>query len=151
MTEYVLCFVKKGDSILFVQKMKPKWQKGRFNLPGGKIEPGENPKQAAYRELFEETNLRASALRVCGKMTGGSSEFHGDGWAVYVVCCEVANSDCLQQKTDEPVKWMRTIHALHFSPIMPTLQVIIPLLLSKVEGWSMTCDDGLNNTLTLSL
>ena len=31
--------------------------KGKFNLVGGKVEPGENELRAAYRELFEETGI----------------------------------------------------------------------------------------------
>ncbi|GAB3750515.1 hypothetical protein GCM10028864_25470 [Microlunatus parietis] len=33
-----------------------------YGLPGGKIEDGESPAEAALRELFEETGLRAEAV-----------------------------------------------------------------------------------------
>lgn len=32
-------------------------EEGLWGLPGGKIEPGENPREAALRELFEETGI----------------------------------------------------------------------------------------------
>lgn len=35
-----------------------------FGFPGGKIDPGETPKQAARRELREETGLIATDLRL---------------------------------------------------------------------------------------
>ena len=38
-------------------KLKKDPYKGKFNLVGGKIEPGENGFDAAYRELEEETGI----------------------------------------------------------------------------------------------
>lgn len=46
----VICL--RNDAVLFVRKAK-----GRWALPGGKIENGETPSEAACRELAEETRL----------------------------------------------------------------------------------------------
>src|SRR5947207_2773047 len=43
------------ERVLLIMKDKPEWQKGFFNLVGGKVEDGETPEQAALRELKEET------------------------------------------------------------------------------------------------
>ena len=42
--------------LLFCKRKKDPY-KGNFNLVGGKIEPGENGFDAAYRELEEETGI----------------------------------------------------------------------------------------------
>ncbi|MEU8424122.1 NUDIX domain-containing protein [Micromonospora sp. NPDC048835] len=35
---------------------------GQWSLPGGHVEPGESPEEAAHRELVEETGLTAETL-----------------------------------------------------------------------------------------
>jgi 8-oxo-dGTP pyrophosphatase MutT (NUDIX family) len=47
------------DRVLLVS-MEPPGEPKWWHFPGGGIEPGETPEEAAVRELFEETGLRAS-------------------------------------------------------------------------------------------
>lgn len=49
------------DKILMCHRVKEPYQ-GLINLPGGKVEAGETGMAAAYRELFEETNIRQSDI-----------------------------------------------------------------------------------------
>jgi 8-oxo-dGTP diphosphatase len=51
------------DQLLLVERARPPAQ-GMFAFPGGRVEPGETLEEAARRELFEETGLRAQFLRV---------------------------------------------------------------------------------------
>jgi 8-oxo-dGTP diphosphatase len=37
---------------------------GLYNLPGGKVEPGESGLDAAYRELFEETGITGEDINL---------------------------------------------------------------------------------------
>ncbi|WP_319559674.1 8-oxo-dGTP diphosphatase [Marispirochaeta sp.] len=52
----VLCFIVSGDQVLLIHK-KTGLGKGKINLPGGRIEAGETPRDAAVRETREETGL----------------------------------------------------------------------------------------------
>ena len=43
--------VRFPSHVLLVQKLRPAWQVGKYNLPGGKIEEDETIHDAAVREL----------------------------------------------------------------------------------------------------
>ncbi len=52
----IMIYDKSGEKLLFCKRMKDPY-KGKYNLVGGKIEPGEDGFAAAYRELKEETGI----------------------------------------------------------------------------------------------
>ena len=58
------CIWKNGQ-VLLIKRGKPPG-KGLWSLPGGKIEIGETAVDAAQRELFEETQIRAKLLHAMG-------------------------------------------------------------------------------------
>ena len=52
-----LCLLLKDDKILLLKKGKGLLGQGKWNAPGGKVLPNEEPKTCAIREVFEETRL----------------------------------------------------------------------------------------------
>ena len=62
-TATIIC--PKNNEILLVKRaVNP--SKGRWCLPGGFIERGESPEEAAVRELNEETRLQGRAVNILG-------------------------------------------------------------------------------------
>jgi len=56
-------------SIIFeVRAFKLRSQPGDVCLPGGRVEPGENPKETALRETMEELNLKRDQIKIVGDM-----------------------------------------------------------------------------------
>ncbi|MFQ3620132.1 MAG: (deoxy)nucleoside triphosphate pyrophosphohydrolase [Spirochaetales bacterium] len=51
-----------GDTILAVRRKQGKILAGKYEFPGGKIEPGETPEGCLLRELQEELNLKVDIL-----------------------------------------------------------------------------------------
>jgi ADP-ribose pyrophosphatase YjhB (NUDIX family) len=133
MTQYVCCYVENQGKVLLIEKRKPAWQLGKYNLPGGKIEEGETAAEAATRELFEEANLQAIQATTIGRITG-------DDWDVYVVRCVTPHPERLHQKTSERVFWMPLLTAIRSTLLIPNLRLIIPLAATGAAGWSI--DEG---------
>lgn len=64
--DVVVCVVVKNGEILLVRRAIPE---GRlmWQFPGGAVEPGETLKDAAKREVSEETGLSVEELRLLGQ------------------------------------------------------------------------------------
>lgn len=63
MKEYnlILVYDENEENILMCKRAKEPY-KGKYNLVGGKINPGEDKMDAAYRELGEETGICKSDI-----------------------------------------------------------------------------------------
>jgi 8-oxo-dGTP diphosphatase len=55
--------------VLIAQRPPGKWQAGRWEFPGGKIEANESPADAVVRELREELGVTVRAARPLGDFT----------------------------------------------------------------------------------
>ncbi|ELS56098.1 (deoxy)nucleoside triphosphate pyrophosphohydrolase [Streptomyces viridochromogenes] len=51
-----------GGRLLAARRSAPEELAGRWELPGGKVEPGEAPEEALVRELREELGVEAEVL-----------------------------------------------------------------------------------------
>jgi 8-oxo-dGTP diphosphatase len=53
--------VDRQGRVLVAQRPPGKWAAGRWEFPGGKVEPGEDEAAAVVRELHEELGVRVDA------------------------------------------------------------------------------------------
>lgn len=75
--EAVGCYVEYCDTILLLhhRKKAAETTSERWGLPGGRVEQGEFPGQAMWRELYEETGIDSRVIAhvrplfVCGERT----------------------------------------------------------------------------------
>ena len=150
MTEYVCCFAYQHPAavpqhFLLIEKQKPAWQKGKFNLPGGKIEEGETPIEAAVRELWEESGIRTGKAYQSGPQGtyGGTvqpevlGKIVGDDWVVHVVECPYHQGQTPQSLTNERIIEASLGAALTHPQLIPNLRVIIPLCVTRSKGWTV--------------
>lgn len=66
----VLCVVEHGGApcLILIKRAYRGRNAGQWGLPGGKLESGETPEQAALRELGEELGLRVASSDVLGRL-----------------------------------------------------------------------------------
>lgn len=135
--QYIILFVERhnssdADQVLLILKDRPDWQKNRYNIPGGKIEPGESPVDAAIRELKEETGYApVYEPKLMGTMQDGSH-------IIYCFKAVIADDGVAPRPRHgetEIVSWVSWNEVLKDSRLIPNLRVIIPLVRSGVENW----------------
>lgn len=63
----VLCFIFRESEVLLIEKLRGLGA-GKVNAPGGRLEPGETPLQAAIREVQEETAVTPLSLSQVGNL-----------------------------------------------------------------------------------
>ena len=65
----VRCYLIKDNEVVVTKYKKGNKKEGYYDIPGGKIEEWENPKQTAIREMKEETGIEIQNLKYKGIMT----------------------------------------------------------------------------------
>lgn len=61
--------VNRQGQVLIAQRPPGKWQEGRWEFPGGKLEPGEGEEAAVRRELEEELGIQVDVTQRIAECT----------------------------------------------------------------------------------
>jgi 8-oxo-dGTP diphosphatase len=107
-----------GGRVLAARRTAPPAAAGSWELPGGKVEPGEAPDDAVAREIREELGC---AIRVVGHLRGEQPA--GPGYVLRVVRAELVEGEPVPHEHDA-VRWLGS-DQLHE---VPWLESDVPFL-----------------------
>ncbi len=88
--------------------------KGWWEIPGGKIEPGESPEQCIVREIREELNTQIKAEKILGVVDYDYPTFH---LTMHCILCSIVSGQ-LQLLEHSSAKWLtkETLHSVKWLP-----------------------------------
>lgn len=98
-----LCYLERfGDVLMLQRKNKP--FAGFWTVPGGKLEPGEDPRQAIGREMREETglSLKAPQLQMIVSETARDPQYN---WLLFIFRC-VEFTGKLRECDEGTLQWV---------------------------------------------
>ncbi len=121
-----LMLVVAGDRMLLIHKKKGLGA-GKFNGPGGRIEPGETPFAAAVREVQEEICVTPRGVRLAGEL---KFQF-ADGFSLHGYVFRADGIDGEPQETDEAVPHWFPVEAIPYHRMWADDRVWMPLLLQE--------------------
>lgn len=119
--------------IVLIKKSKPDWQKGKWNLPGGKTETNETPQQCISREFWEETGLVVLPIewKYIGRIQNDTGK---DKYSVDFLTAIIVGDQSIIIDEEEQARWFRLgSYSLRTAPLISNLDWLIPFALNFHE------------------
>ncbi|WP_169082901.1 NUDIX hydrolase [Paenibacillus sp. PL91] len=141
MLKYNICFVKRGDEILLLNREKASWM-GCWNGIGGKLEPMETPREAMIREIEEETGIQACELHFKGLVTWTGEDFDFGGMYAYIAEVPESFEYITPIKTDEGILDWKKIDWImndHNVGIVSNIPRTLPIMLNDANCYDHHC------------
>ncbi|MBQ0004141.1 MAG: (deoxy)nucleoside triphosphate pyrophosphohydrolase [Treponema sp.] len=95
--------------------------KDGWEIPGGKLEPGETPEQCIVREIQEELQTTVQPVRELGIVDYDYPTFH---LTMHCILCTIVNGE-LKLLEHEAARWL-TKETLHSVEWLPADKLILP-------------------------
>lgn len=120
----VIGILNRGPEYLMIRRADGVAKPGCWCFPGGHVEPGETPRQAVGRELFEELGIRVSPTQRLGAVRVMDSRHILVVWRVH----HVDGDFQIARKEIAEIRWVpgEQIHSIH--PGLPSNLKVLEML-----------------------
>jgi len=125
---YTLCFIIRDEMILMLHRLNPPNQ-GLWNGVGGRLEPGESPRQSVIREAFEETGFQIEQVAFRGILSWDGFETPAGG--LYIFTATVPHGEPLACSEGE-LAWKARSWVFTSPEVVSNIHIFGPLAL--VDG-----------------
>ena len=126
--EVVAAIIRQGDAIFATQRgygdFKDWWE-----FPGGKMEPGETPKEALIREIHEELDAEIKIDKLLYTVEWDYPSFH---LTMHCFMSTLLN-EAFHLKEHEAARWLKKdeIYSVNW---LPADEIILPLIVVELES-----------------
>jgi mutator protein MutT len=129
-----VCFLERDGRVLLQERAPGRRWAGRFNGPGGKVNPGESPEMAIVREVAEETGVRLIDPKARGQLDLMFGE-PAQEWMRVVIFTAEQWAGRARGGREGKVRWW-SAQRLPFDRLWPDMRFWLPLVLAggTVEG-----------------
>lgn len=141
---YVNGFMINPDTkqVLFIEKQRPEFQKGKWNGIGGKIEFGEAPIDAMVREFYEEADVVTKPEDWTHTVS-----LEGVDFVVHFYRCFVSRFPAFRQTTDEALGLYFLSSVYTGLPTLDNMRWILPMqfttgLMFPIRAWWKIGDEA---------
>ena len=129
----VLVYAQHDDEVLVMHRNKEP-NLGLWIAPGGKIESGESPYDAAQREMLEETGLTVKQLQFRGFCTEVSARPDWQ-WFLFIFVTDTFHGNLHPDRREGDLAWVPVESYLHELLIPQADMIFAPRVLSPDGGF----------------
>ena len=134
MTNATICEIIKNCKILLQKKSTGRFGEGKWNGPGGKLDPKESPRQGVIREVKEETGLTVLDPLLKGEINFYFGNKPKPDWTTYIFLVTKFTGEMKPNEEGE-LKWF-SIEEIPYRQMWPDDVYWLPEIMhgKKVKG-----------------
>ena len=125
--------VDKRDNLILIRQFRVGTGKFTLEVPGGMVDPGEQPRDAAVRELYEESGYRAERIVDLGFVEPNPAIFNNRAHMFLAEGCEHVGAQVLDEGEDIEVTPMPVSHVMHMLHRGQITHALVHVALSRYE------------------